>query len=470
MYRFYLFFLFLSFWGSQYKLAHAQIDSSVIIQDKIIGRIIIVGLKNTKEVIIKRELLFDSGDTIPGNEFSYRLQQSERNILNTRLFNFVTVKALPIDSTFSDVIIELVERWHLWPSLFLEVADPNFNTWLLTKDPKRLNYGLSVFTKNFRGMRERLSTYIQLGYSDQAAIFYKKPNLGEKQRWGIGFAALYEQNHEVIYGTEENKRMLFSDGLKTSRLDIQSRVSVSYRKRIFDTHELRLQHQYSILNDTLLTLRSNYYGNDKTISRYFLTQYRYVNDRRDVQAYPLNGHYINATITKYGLGLLNKNLNVFFTKVEAKKFIKISDRFFWAGLGTFKYTFSKNTPYYFQQGLGYGDFVRGYEFYVIDGEHYGLFRNNFKYKLFKKDHLILDFIPSSRFNEIHYAFYLNVFSDLGYVIDNLYKNDNFLDNTLMASGGLGVDFVTYYDKVIRFEYSFNKIGESGFFIHFVQPI
>jgi hypothetical protein len=30
---------------------------------------------------------------------------------------------------------------------------------------------------------------------------------------------------------------------------------------------------------------------------------------------------------------------------------------------------------------------------------------------------------------------------------------------------VGLDFITYYDLVLRFEYSFNKMKESGFFIH-----
>jgi len=449
--------------------SYAQKNTPVI-QDKIVANIIIIGLKNTKEIIIHRELLFNSGDTLIGNEFSQKLKQSEQNVLNTRLFNFVTIKALPVDSTYTDILIELVERWHLWPSLFLENGDPNFNTWLKTKDLSRLNYGLSVFTRNFRGLREYLSTYIQLGYSDQAAITYRKPNLGKQQQWGIGFASLYQQNHEIIYGTIDNKRLLFSDGLKTSRVDVQNRLLITFRKKIIETHQIRLQHQFSKVEDTVLTLHDNYYANGKNKTSYFLTQYQYINDQRDEKAYPLQGHYLNFTATKYGLGLINKELNVFFATTDVKKYIQLNNRLFWAGRLKLKYSFTNNTPYYFQQGLGYDDFVRGYEFYVIDGEDYSLFRNNLKYKLFKKDHLVLDFISNSRFNEVHYAFYLNLFSDLGYVSDVLYHDDNFLDNSIMASTGLGIDFVTYYDKVIRFEFSTNKIGESGFFLHFIQPI
>ena len=51
----------------------------------------------------------------------------------------------------------------------------------------------------------------------------------------------------------------------------------------------------------------------------------------------------------------------------------------------------------------------------------------------------------------------------GYLI-NPYKT-NVLPNTLLASTGVGVDLVAYYDQVFRFEYSINRFKQHGFFIH-----
>ena len=45
----------------------------------------------------------------------------------------------------------------------------------------------------------------------------------------------------------------------------------------------------------------------------------------------------------------------------------------------------------------------------------------------------------------------------------------FILSTVFGTG-IGIDFVTYYDKVIRFEYGVNDMGETGLFIHFVAPI
>ena len=72
-------------------------------------------------------------------------------------------------------------------------------------------------------------------------------------------------------------------------------------------------------------------------------------------------------------------------------------------------------------------------------------------------------------SNFHYAFYLNTFVDVGYVNDDIYLN-NSLANQFMLGYGIGIDFVTYYDKVIRVEFSTNRLNEFGFFLHFVQPI
>jgi len=40
----------------------------------------------------------------------------------------------------------------------------------------------------------------------------------------------------------------------------------------------------------------------------------------------------------------------------------------------------------------------------------------------------------------------------------------------MIGFGAGIDFVTYYDKVLRVEYSINRMGEKGLFIHFMTSI
>jgi hypothetical protein len=67
---------------------------------------------------------------------------------------------------------------------------------------------------------------------------------------------------------------------------------------------------------------------------------------------------------------------------------------------------------------------------------------------------------------------MNLFTDIGFV-NNAYTQpglNNTFENKLLLGYGVGLDFVTYYDIVIRLELSTNIEQETGFFIHFQAPI
>lgn len=82
----------------------------------------------------------------------------------------------------------------------------------------------------------------------------------------------------------------------------------------------------------------------------------------------------------------------------------------------------------------------------------------------------MGWVPLKKFSTMHYALYSNVFFDCGYVKDIYFKRNNQLNNTFTYGMGIGLNFVTYYDKVLRVEYSITKQKEHGLFIHFIAPI
>jgi len=109
------------------------------------------------------------------------------------------------------------------------------------------------------------------------------------------------------------------------------------------------------------------------------------------------------------------------------------------------------------------------EYYVSHGDSYLLSKSNLKYEIIKQTKLDLHFIPTDKFSKAHYAFYMNIFFDAGY-ISSSYNLNNYTLNEFLYSGGIGIDLVTYYDKVLRIEYSLNKFGEHGIFFHLGAPI
>ena len=74
-------------------------------------------------------------------------------------------------------------------------------------------------------------------------------------------------------------------------------------------------------------------------------------------------------------------------------------------------------------------------------------------------------IKSRTYGEIPFRFYLKGYADVGYVHNKFNTTGNIFSNKLLYTGGFGLDILTIYDIVLRFEYSFNQLNERAFFFH-----
>ena len=135
----------------------------------IVRSIDISGNRITRGPIILRELTFAEGDTVPANELPEIFARSEDNLMNTSLFNFVT---LSNDTEGNDlkVHIEVTERWYIWPIPIFEHAERNLPSWLRNPEFSKLNYGVQVNWNNFRGRRELIELKLRFGYKEQYAF------------------------------------------------------------------------------------------------------------------------------------------------------------------------------------------------------------------------------------------------------------------------------------------------------------
>lgn len=239
-------------------------------------------------------------------------------------------------------------------------------------------------------------------------------------------------------------------------------------------HQFGLQYNEYNFGDSLLILNPSYSFGDKSHLGYFSFVYQFKADHRDIHYYPLKGWYFDVIANQSGLGLLpGTSGSIWYLNPTFRYYQPVSSGFnFSAGL-TAKVSSKAEQPYFYQRGLGYSrDFVRGYEYYVVDGKHYILLKTNLKFALIQPHSMQLGFIPSEKFSKIHYALYMNIFADAAYVSGIKYNEKSFnkLPDSILNGIGAGIDVVTYYDKVMRLEYSVNGLGESGIFIHFIAGI
>jgi hypothetical protein len=449
---------------------HVPAGSNIV----VIDRIEFEGNKITKDRIIYRELLFRQGDTIQKARLNEIIEQSRKNLMNTSLFNFVTFDLRQPDSVapIIEVWIEFIERWYVWPVPIIELADRNFNEWMKKKDFRRLNYGMYLTWNNFRGRRERLILYSRFGYDERYNIGYEIPYINKKQTLGLGFAGGFSRNHEIAYNSIDNKEVYYRSEIDYPRTTYFGYSEIYYRKGIHNSHRGLAGFSDIHVTDTVLRLNPEFLFGNNTRNRFVTLYYQYKSDFRDFRQYPLKGYYFDVELDKKGISLFSDpDVNSFFIKTNLRGYTNLKGRFYWASGVSGKLSPFWSQPFYYLQGLGYGrDFVRGYEYYVIDGQHYGLLKNNLKLELIPNRIATFEFIPTEKFNKLYYAVYLNVFSDLGYVFDNRNLAANPLSNNLLVGYGIGLDFVTYYDFVLRVEFSLNRKGETGFYFHFMPSI
>jgi hypothetical protein len=113
--------------------------------------------------------------------------------------------------------------------------------------------------------------------------------------------------------------------------------------------------------------------------------------------------------------------------------------------------------------LGYSDaYLRGLEYYVVDGVAGGFVRNTVGKEFFS--YTFKTGLRSKTYAAIPFKFYLKAYGDVGYVYNKNNNRLNMLNNKMLYTGGIGLDIISIYDVVLRVEYSFNQLNQNGLFV------
>jgi outer membrane protein assembly factor BamA len=415
-----------------------------------------------------------AGDTIFTGSLNELLDKSRENIFNTRLFNLVTVE-VEHSSGFDriTIVVSVIERWYIWPIPFFQISDRNLNAWWESRDFSRLTYGVDLTFYNMRGRNETLKLIAHFGFNQSYGLSYKIPYINRKQTIGIGFGATVDINREVPVYNEQNQPVYYKNGNQTPLQLIFAYADLIIRPNYFTTHTLSIEYNRYYLSDDVLSI-PGFSLADQKLQEFFNLCYMIKNDHRDVHFYPLQGYYFDIQVN---LSVPNTLVENTWVKTYVRKYWKFAERLYFAAGFIGQASLGSNHPYYLARGVGYGrDFIRGYEVYVVDGQHFALLKTNLKYAIIPLTIYNIRWIRTTKFNTVPYALYANCFFDMGYVYapDELFSTNpylqNDLQNKLMAGAGLGIDFTTYYDIVIRLEGSINLMAKPGFAVHLIAPI
>ncbi len=438
-------------------------DLSEIKDTVLVNTIIISGNKKTRSRIIQNELLFKKGDRIAKCDFYQLIGKSRQNLLNTSLFNFVYIKYIFTNSEIVDFEVKVDERWYTWLLPIFEQADRNFSSFLKSADWSRINYGIYLKQENFRGLNEILKLKLRIGYLNEAEILFSSAPKNHKLRWGTSFN--YAAQNQVSYAITNNEAIYFKTGNSFIEQQLASEMFLHYRHGFYNRHKLTLSYKSFNIKDTLANLNPDYLANSSNFMDYISLEYKYNHDLRDSKTYPLKGNMFEGSIARNGLGILNSEVQNFTLKLMFQQYCALRKRLYYAFIFGGLANSNKKNPFVISNGLGYREFLNGYEYNVIESDNYAYLKNKVLFELIPTKTTNINFINLNQFSKLHYAVYLKAFFDTGYVHKENPHTSNSLSNSMLYSYGIGLDLVTYYDKVLSINYAMNKTGYKGLYIH-----
>jgi outer membrane protein assembly factor BamA len=426
----------------------------------VIGDIIVTGNKRTKDYIIDRELPFKSGDSVQLPELVKKFEVARQQLINTRLFIEAVVAIQSVRGYFVDVIIDVKERWYIFPIPYIKPVDRNLSEWAKQGyGSDRLNYGFKFTHYNVSGRNDKLRLWLITGYSKQIQFQYDQPYADKSLKHGYKVSFAYVANKEFNYATINNQQQ-FSDSLG-GITNWSGSVEWNYRPGLRTFHTVRLGYTRLSLDKAVLGANPKYYKG--SVNNIDLPEISYTLRHFNVDyiPYPLNGWMAEASLTKRGLHSYT-DMWQFGGKLTKATDLGNKWSFSWETKGVLRVPFDQ--PFYNSMMFGYQDmYLRGLEKYVIDGVAGLMSKQTIRKELFHFN--VPTFISSGAHARIPFKVYAKAYADAGYS-HNKVAPQNSLTNRMLYTTGFGVDVVTFYDFVFRFDYSFNQLGQNGLFLHF----
>jgi outer membrane protein assembly factor BamA len=453
---------------AQAKTVRTEIAADDTVQ---IDKVFIIGFKKTKEQIIRRELSLNDGATMTRQELDVALAGDKMRLLNTQLFLSVDASVIELSKTRVDVIYRLSERWYFFPVPIFNLADRNFTEWWVNQnaDFSRVEWGLKLRHFNFRGRREILNMTAQFGYTKLFRLAYAFPYIDKKQKLGISFYGDYATNKNIAFKTT-NHRQQFMDADEWIRDRWRAGISLGYRPNFYSTHAFALHYSGVTVKDTVLLESPHYFLNGENDQQYLALAYNFRWDFRDVIAYPLSGALFNLQVMQKGLGIFD-DISVFSINAKYSRYFDLGKKFYFGTSFTGNVSTPAKQPYYNYQSIGTKlDFMRGFERNIIEGQHYFLNKNTLKRQLFSVEADISNVVKWKEFNKIPLAAYLTFNFDQGYAHNYPGNSENtILSDRYIFGGGIGLDIITFYDFVMRWEYSANIEGDRALYFNLFAP-
>ena len=410
-------------------LLPAQEQEQVQVQFPIrIETVVVAGNEKTRDEVILREIPFQFPDTLDLED----LQYIQNRISNLLLFNRVEL-ALIGEPGHTILLIQVTEFWYIYPVPLLFL---NERSW------SKISYGFQVSHRNFRGMNERLSVGGWLGYNPAFFLRYFNPWLGRNSRLILGFN---------FFGRKVgNKFFEFDEGHLGGSLTLGRRLSLTtVLQGTFELQRITFPQEYQ---QYLVS------GSDADIIPKFSLQY--INDRRDLVAYPESGYYVNWTVTR--AGLTEKQPDFWRFSFDHRLYQKLIKRVSVGGRNFLVFNRGE-LPIYDRVFIGYSERIRGYFNRVFTAQNLMMQNYEMRITLLPIRYLSWKDAPfmGAFFQGLQYGLGMGIFMDSGVVWDH---PEQFALNNYFTGYGVGLHLRLPYVHVFRIDHAWNDQGQGEWIV------
>ncbi len=430
----------------------------------VIDTVIIKGHARTQPSLIASFLEFEKGDTFYLDRLLLSLESSRFHLYRSRLFSDVKVTLLYYRVGHAAVEVRVRERPMISASALLQLADRNVNEWwkLHQFSLRRVTAGAGILANNAFGGGEQLFAYFETGFNQAGNVQFILPYLSSDYKWGVeAKAALYRQR---IFGYQYiNNRLEYKESDDFALFGKEYGLALSYRPAAEYLIRTSLSLRSARAGEEVIAENPLFFGRHREL-RFLKGVVEFQLNKSDHFRYPLKGSALSISLAQSGLSVLS-DVNLTELRIKAGLYQKwLPD---WYSRHEIKIRVSKGEEenFFLQRTFGFGrELVRGYELFVISGQHYLISNNAIKWHA-----LGIDFLSPKALSRFFYSLpadiYLKIIADAGVVLNSNAGLADPLANKLLFGSGVGLDLVLLNNFAVSIAYTVNNMLQKGIYLH-----
>lgn len=430
-----------------------------------IESILLEGNGKTRPATILRELSFEAGETYSLATLAELLSTARNALMRTGLFRNAALSLLRKEDKNVDIIIQVEERWYIFPMPFVKPVDYSFMEWMAdeNRSTRRINYGAFIAWNNFTGRNDQLQLSVVNGFSRQIGLQYNGLALDRDLRWMASLRFHYGRDRAVNLIDGESRRVFaHTPANDFVRQYYHVGAEISYRRAIKTRHSVGWSYGYESIDDTVFSMNPGYEAEARrlqVVNIYYRMNYADV----DLMAYPTRGRIteLRADKSGFGGGISQWQVSVHNTWVRPWKSMIFNLT------TTARLLLPFERPAHLRRIAEQGAWaMHGYRDYQMNGVAAGVARLSLARPIIGKTAYVPKALVPKRFDRfraVPFRLYARGFLSAGYAHDPS-ERAGFIANQMLAATGLALDIVAFNDWVIKIEWSVNLLGQNRLYL------